>query len=48
MQQMPYEGRKFCLVDNHWKQLMSKAVVSTITGVGLKTPHINISYKLGC
>ena len=28
MQQMPREGRSFCLVDKNWKQIMAKAVVS--------------------
>ena len=28
MQQMPKEGRFFCMVDNNWKQVMAKAVVS--------------------
>ena len=28
MQQMPREGRYFVMVDNNWKQVMAKAVVS--------------------
>ena len=27
MQQMPREGRAFCMVDKNWKQVMAKAVV---------------------
>ncbi|KAL5267409.1 hypothetical protein ACHWQZ_G004450 [Mnemiopsis leidyi] len=27
MQQMPREGRSFCLVDKNWKQIMAKAVI---------------------
>lgn len=30
MQQMPKEGRAFCMVDKNWKQVMAKAVVSNI------------------
>ena len=48
--QMPEEGRKFAIVDNYWKSLMSQAVSFhslahlTITNVGchIGVPHYSI------